>query len=867
MFVLYLEIRIKGENMSNQQNMFADGKIVPVNIREEMKRSYIDYAMSVIVGRALPDVRDGLKPVHRRILYAMNELGMTPDKPFKKCARIVGEVLGKYHPHGDTAVYEALVRMAQDFSTRYLTVDGHGNFGSVDGDGAAAMRYTEARMHKITQSMLADIDCETVEFEPNFDGSLQEPSVLPVRLPMLLLNGVSGIAVGMATNIPPHNLCEVVDGTIALIDNPNITVTELMEYIKGPDFPTAATIIGINDIKQAYETGRGSIKMQAVANFEEIAGGGGRQTRTAIVITEIPYQVNKSVLIEKIAELVKDQRINGISDIRDESDREGMRIVIELKRDAKPDVVKNNLFKFTQLATTFGVNNVVLCGKQPRLLNLYEILSEFVEHRVEIVTRRTIFFLKKAKIRAHILAGLIIALGSIDEVIELIKKSKTTDDARVGLMSRFGLDVDQSNAILEMQLRRLTGLEQDKVKAEYDELIKKIAEYEEILASRQKILDIIKGELLEDKAKYGDDRKTQILPEQGEVTIEDLTPNTPMAVFITHQGYLKRISLDTFERQNRATRGKSGIKTKEDDDIQHFFTAMMHDKVLFFSSKGTVYSLSVYDFPEGGRQAKGLPIINVLPIEQDERITAVVPVSSFSQELNLIMLTKKGYIKRIELDNFSNIRRNGIIAIGLEEGDELNWVKLATARDEIIIGTSCGMAIRFPIEDLRPLGRSARGVTSMKLRTGDEIVGCDIVPRDYDADLLVVTSDGFGKRTKLSEFRSQNRGGIGLIATKFKSSASRLVALTIVQDSDDIMMVTANGVVTRLNAGSISRQGRPATGVRAQNLVDSDTVVSVNKIVNPDEDEQVKKDVASMDAQDAQSNVSQTSLLDDGNKE
>ena len=848
--------------MSNQQNMFADGKIVPVNIREEMKRSYIDYAMSVIVGRALPDVRDGLKPVHRRILYAMNELGMTPDKPFKKCARIVGEVLGKYHPHGDTAVYEALVRMAQDFSTRYLTVDGHGNFGSVDGDGAAAMRYTEARMHKITQSMLADIDCETVEFEPNFDGSLQEPSVLPVRLPMLLLNGVSGIAVGMATNIPPHNLCEIVDGTIALIDNPNITVTELMEYIKGPDFPTAATIIGINDIKQAYETGRGSIKMQAVANFEEIAGGAGRQTRTAIVITEIPYQVNKAVLIEKIAELVKDQRINGISDIRDESDREGMRIVIELKRDAKPDVVKNNLFKFTQLATTFGVNNVVLCGKQPRLLNLYEILSEFVEHRVEIVTRRTIFFLKKAKIRAHILAGLIIALGSIDEVKELIKKSKTTDDARVGLMSRFGLDVDQSNAILEMQLRRLTGLEQDKVKAEYDELIKKIAEYEEILASRQKILDIIKGELLEDKAKYGDDRKTQILPEQGEVTIEDLTPNTPMAVFITHQGYLKRISLDTFERQNRATRGKSGIKTKEDDDIQHFFTAMMHDKVLFFSSKGTVYSLSVYDFPEGGRQAKGLPIINVLPIEQDERITAVVPVSAFSQDLNLIMLTKKGYIKRIELDNFSNIRRNGIIAIGLEEGDELNWVKLATARDEIIIGTSCGMAIRFPIEDLRPLGRSARGVTSMKLRTGDEIVGCDIVPRDYDADLLVVTSDGFGKRTKLSEFRSQNRGGIGLIATKFKSSASRLVALTIVQDSDDIMMVTANGVVTRLNAGSISRQGRPATGVRAQNLVDSDTVVSVNKIVNPDEDEQVKKDVASMDAQDAQSNVSQTSLLD-----
>ena len=851
----------------SQQNMFEDGKIVPVNIREEMKRCYIDYAMSVIVGRALPDVRDGLKPVHRRILYAMNELGMTPDKPFKKCARIVGEVLGKYHPHGDTAVYEALVRMAQDFSTRYLTVDGHGNFGSVDGDGAAAMRYTEARMHKITQSMLADIDCETVEFEPNFDGSLQEPSVLPVRLPMLLLNGCSGIAVGMATNIPPHNLCEVVDGTIALIDNPNITIAELMEYIKGPDFPTAATIVGLNDIKQAYETGRGSIKMQAVAGFEEIAGGGGRQTRTAIVITEIPYQVNKAMLIEKIAELVKDQRITGISDIRDESDREGMRIVIELKRDAKPDVVKNNLFKYTQLATTFGVNNVVLCGKQPRLLNLKQVLEEFVEHRVEIVTRRTIFFLKKAKVRAHILAGLIIALGSIDEVIELIKQSKTTDVAREGLMSRFGLDADQANAILEMQLRRLTGLEQDKVKAEYDELLKKIAEYEDILASRQRILDIIKKELLEDREKYGDDRKTQIVPEQGEVTIEDLTPNTPMAVFITHQGYLKRISLDSFERQNRATRGKSGIKTKEDDDIQHFFTAMMHDKVLFFSSKGTVYSLNVYDFPEGGRQAKGLPIINVLPIDQDETITAVVPVSNFSNDLNLIMLTKKGYIKRIEIDNFTNIRRNGIIAIGLDEGDSLCWVKLATAKDEIIIGTSCGMAIRFPIADLRPLGRSARGVTSMKLRSGDEIVGCDIVPQDYDADLLVVTSDGFGKRTKLSEFRTQNRGGLGLIATKFKSAASRLVALTIVKESDDIMMVTASGVVTRLNAGSISRQGRPATGVRAQNLTDNDTVCSVNKIVNPDNDDTILRDNATAEAETVQENVSQGSLLDNNKSE
>lgn len=845
----------------SQQNLFEDGKIVPISIREEMKRSYIDYAMSVIVGRALPDVRDGLKPVHRRILFAMNELGMSPDKPFKKCARIVGEVLGKYHPHGDTAVYESLVRMAQDFSTRYLTVDGHGNFGSVDGDSAAAMRYTEARMHKITTSMLADIDCETVDFVPNFDGSLEEPSVLPVRLPMLLLNGVSGIAVGMATNIPPHNLCEIVDGTIALINNPQLTVEEMMQYVKGPDFPTSASIIGLAGIRQAYTTGRGSIKMSAISTFEEIQGGAGRQSRTAIVITEIPYQVNKASLIEKIAELVRDKRIEGISDLRDESDRDGMRIVIELKRDAKPEVVKNNLFKHTQLVTTFGVNMLSLVGNQPRLLNLVEVLSEFIEHRVEIITRRTIFFLKKAKIRAHILEGLLIALGSLDEVIELIKKSKTTEEARAGLMSRFGLDIDQANAILEMQLRRLTGLEQDKIKAEYDELKIKIAEYEAILADRQKVLNIIKEELLEDREKFGDERKTQILPEMDEMTIEDLTPNVAMAVFITRQGYIKRISLDTFERQNRATRGKGGIKTKEDDDVEHFFTAMMHDKVLFFSSKGTVYSLNVYDFPEGSRQAKGLPIVNVLPLEQDESITAVVPVSDFNQQSNLIMLTKKGYIKRIDLENFANIRRNGIIAIGLEDGDTLNWVNQAQDNDEIIIGTSCGMAIRFGVSDLRPLGRSARGVNSMKLRQGDTIIGSDIVPKNYDADLLVITTDGFGKRSKLSEFRPQNRGGIGLIATKFKTTASRLVALTIVNEDDEIMVVTSNGVVTRIKAGDVSRQGRPATGVKIQNLMQNDSVMAVYKIADTEKDSD-SLDIPPTEEPEQDNNFEQTKLTD-----
>ncbi|MDD3150337.1 MAG: DNA topoisomerase (ATP-hydrolyzing) subunit A, partial [Candidatus Gastranaerophilales bacterium] len=697
----------------------------------------------------------------------------------------------------------------------------------------------------ITTTMLADIDSETVDFAPNFDGSLEEPSVLPVRLPMLLLNGVSGIAVGMATNIPPHNSAEIIDGLIALIDNPDMSVSDLTEYIKGPDFPTAATILGTAGIKQAFETGRGSVVMRAVSTIEEIDTGKGRQDRTAIIITELPYQVNKANLIEKIAELVRDRKIEGISDLRDESDRDGMRVVIELKRDAKPEVTRNNLYKQTQMQTSFGVNMLALVGNQPRLLNLYEVLNEFVEHRVEIVTRRTIYDLKKAKARAHILEGLIIALSNLDAVIQLIKTSESTEKARNGLMSKFGLSVDQANAILEMQLRRLTGLEQEKINAEYQHLKEKIAEYEAILADRKKVLAIIKTELKEDREKYGDERKTIIVPHQDELSIEDLTPNIPMAVFMTQQGYLKRIALDTFERQIRATRGKGGMKTKEDDDISNFFTAMMHDKVLFFSSKGTVYSLNVYDFPEGGRTAKGLPVINILPIEQGEKITAVVPVSNFNDGTNLIMLTKHGFIKRIELENFSNIRRNGIIAISLGEDDQLGWVKQAETNDEIIIGTSHGMAIRFPIVDLRPLGRSARGVTSMRLRTGDMIVGCDVVPRDYVADLLVVTTDGYGKRTPISEFRPQNRGGIGLIATKFKKPISRLTTLTIVAEDDEVMVVTLNGVVNRQKVSNISRQGRSATGVGIQKLVGDDHIAAVNKIaLKEDEDE---KDDISLD--------------------
>ncbi len=819
-----------------QQTLFGDGNIVPVNIRDEMKRSYIDYAMSVIVGRALPDIRDGLKPVHRRILFAMNELGMYHDKPFKKCARIVGEVLGKYHPHGDSAVYDALVRMAQNFSTRYMTIDGHGNFGSVDGDSAAAMRYTEARMAPIAMSMLADIDSDTVDFTPNFDGSLEEPDILPVRLPMLLLNGQSGIAVGMATNIAPHNLNEIVDGTIALIDNPEITIPELMQYVKGPDFPTGATILGTDGIKQAFETGRGSVVMRAVTRFDQVDQGKGRPDRTAIIVSELPYQVNKAALIEKIAELVKDRKMEGISDIRDESDRDGTRIVIELKRDAKPDVVQNNLFKHTALQSSFGVNMVALVNKQPRLLNIYEVLNEFVEHRIEVVTRRTRFDLRKAKARAHILAGLIIALGDLDRIIELIKTSKSTEIARNSLMEKYGLDTDQANAILEMQLRRLTGLEQEKIQAEYQQLMEKIAELEAILADRQKVLNIIKQELTEDREKFGDDRRTQIIPHQDELSIEDLTPDVPMAVFITRNGYIKRISLDTFERQNRATKGKGGIKTRDNDDVQHFFTATMHNKVLFFTNKGLVYSVNVYDFPEGGRTAKGLPIINLLPVDQDETITAVVPVTKFSEDKYLLLLTKKGFIKKIELSSFSSIRRSGIIAIGLGEEDRLEWVKIADEKDEIIIGTSHGMAIRFPVADLRPLGRSARGVTAIKLRPDDAIVGSDIIPKQQTADLLIVTTDGYGKRSMISEFRPQNRGGIGLICTKFKKPFSRVASINLVTEEDEVMIVSAQGIITRQKAYHISRQGRPATGVCVQSLGGNDHVMAVNKIVVPDEE-------------------------------
>jgi DNA gyrase subunit A len=832
--------------LSSQQQIFGDGKIVPISIRDEMRRSYIDYAMSVIVGRALPDVRDGLKPVHRRILYAMHEMGLSPEKPFKKCAKVVGEVLGKYHPHGDTAVYDALVRLAQDFSSRYPLVNGHGNFGSIEGDNAAAMRYTECKLTHVATTMLEDIEQDTVDFVPNYDGSEEEPSVLPCRLPMLLLNGSSGIAVGMATNIPPFNMGEVVDGVCALIDQPHLTPDDMMQYIKGPDFPTGAHIIGYSGIREAFRTGRGSVTMRAVCTIEQIPGGGGRQERTAIVVTEAPYQINISNLIEKMADLVRDKKIEGISDIRNESDREGMRLVIELKRDAKPDVVLRNLYKHTQLQTTFGVNMLALVKNQPRLLNMVDVLSEFIEHRVEVIVRRTRFLLGKAEARAHILAGLMIAIGDLDNIIQLIRSAGSADEAREKLTSQYSLDIDQANAILEMQLRRLTGLEREKINAEHSDLMLKIAEYNEILANRSRVLAIIKEELLEVKEKYGDARKTAIMPDENDdFSIEDLTPNDAMAVFITKQGYIKRIALDTFQRQSRATRGKGAIKTRDEDDVTHFFVAGMHSNVLFFTSKGRAYSLKVYDLPEGGRTAKGLAMINLLALEQDEKVTAVVPVKDFNQGTFLLMLTKLGWIKKIELNNFESIRRSGIIAIGLENNDYLGWVMSATDQDHLLIGTSLGMAIRFPVQDLRPLGRPARGVTAMKMRAGDEIVDFSVLPATAnDLDVLIITNDGFGKRTNVAEFRTQNRGGIGLISTKFKNAKSRVTNTAIVNDTDELMIVSANGVVVRLRAGEISRQSRMATGVRLQNLDENDFVASVTKIVPVDEEEELANQAA-----------------------
>ena len=850
--------------------------IIPTDLRNEMSRSYLEYAMSVIVGRALPDARDGLKPVHRRILYAMHELGLTADRPFRKCARVVGEVLGKYHPHGDTAVYDALVRMAQDFSMRSPLIAGHGNFGSVDNDPPAAMRYTECRLQALTEnSLLRDIESETVDFIDNFDGSQQEPTVLPARIPQLLLNGSSGIAVGMATNIPPHNLGELIDGLVALIHNPEITDSQLMQYIPGPDFPTGALILGTSGIREAYTTGRGSITMRGVAEIETIEQRG-RPEREAIIITELPYQTNKAALIEKIAEMVNEKRLEGIADIRDESDRDGMRVVIELKRDAYPRVVLNNLYKQTPLQANFGANMLALVNEVPQLLTLKQFLSVFLDFRVEAITRRTQYELRKAEERDHILQGLLIALLNLDAIIAMIRNAPDTPTARQGLMESYGLSEAQADAILQMQLRRLTALEADKIRSEHDELQGQIADLKDILARRDRILEIIETEVTQLKTTHATPRRTVIELLENEFDDIDLIANEKSVILLTEQGYIKRMPLNTFEAQSRATRGKSGTRMKEDDGVEHFLTCCDHDSVLFFSQRGVVYCLRAYQIPAASRTSRGVPIVQMLPIPKEEKITSIVPVSEFSSDEYLVMLTQGGYIKKTELSAFSSIRANGLIAISLEEGDRLKWVRRARVEDSIIIGSRSGMAIHFRTnhEQLRPLGRATRGVRAMKLKNGDELIGMDILPSSVLATLpteeadpteleieeteilenetedltealtndsvgpwvMIVTTSGYGKRVPVSQFKLYNRATKGKIATKFKQNRKfkdQLAALMVVNEDDELMLVTSRGIIIRQAANAISPQSRTATGVRVQRLDEDDAIAAV-ALVPPD---------------------------------
>lgn len=813
--------------------------VVPTNLHSEMQRSYLEYAMSVIVGRALPDARDGLKPVHRRILYAMHELGLNPDRPYRKCARVVGDVLGKYHPHGDTAVYDALVRLAQDFSTRSPLIAGHGNFGSVDNDPAAAMRYTECRLTPLSyETLLVDLEAETVEFGDNFDGSQQEPTVLPARIPQLLLNGSSGIAVGMATNIPPHHLSELIDGLIALIANPDLSSIELMQYIPGPDFPTGALILGSSGIREAYTTGRGSVTMRGVAAIETIEHRG-RPDREAIVITELPYQVCKAALVEKIAELVNDKRIEGISDIRDESDRDGLRVVIELKRDAFPRVVLNNLYKLTPLQTNFSCNMLALVEGEPRLLTLKDMLETFLSFREEVVARRTRYELRKAQERDHLLSGLLIALTNLEDVIALVRAADDAAGARVQLVTRFQLSEVQADGILQMQLRRLTNLEAGRIQAEHEELLVKITDLIDVLARRERIQQIIQAELMAIRQRFNDPRRTRFLIAEGEIDNADLIANQEMVVIVTEQGYIKRQPVNSFDCQKRATRGKSGTRMREDDAVEHFFTCCTHDTVLFFTDRGVVYGLRGYQIPQGSRTAKGTPIVQLLPIPLSERVTSIVPVSEFSTDEYLVMLTRKGFIKKTTLSAFGNLRTNGLIAIGLEEGDELGWVRRARTEDDILVGSRAGMAVRFRAdeEQLRALGRTARGVRSMRLREGDELVGMDILSREQretaDANgasgpwVLVITAGGYGKRVPVGDFRAQNRDGMGVIATKFRDEGDELAALRVVNTDEQLMIVTSRGVVIRQHSDEISEQSRPATGVRVQRLDEEDTIVGV----------------------------------------
>lgn len=813
------------DNNTNNEEM----RVIPVDVEDEMKKSFIDYAMSVIVSRALPDVRDGLKPVHRRILYAMNGLGLTPDKPYKKSVSVVGEVLGKYHPHGDVAVYDAMVRMAQDFSMRETLVDGHGNFGSIDGDPAAAMRYTEARLSKIALEMLTDINKETVDFVPNFDENYKEPVVLPSRFPNILVNGSQGIAVGMATNIPPHNLGEVIDGIIAYIDNPYITTEGLMKYIKGPDFPTGGLIVGKDGIRETYETGRGKIIVRAKAEIEEHNG------RNRIVITEVPYMVIKSKLVEKIAELVRDKHIEGISDLRDESDRNGMRIVIELKRDVNPKVVLNKLYMHTQMQQTFGAIMLALVDGAPKILSLSQIIEKYVDHQVDVITRRTRFELQKAEERAHILEGLKIALDHIDEVINVIRSSKTEPIAKKNLMDKFGLSDKQSQAIVDMRLGRLTGLERQKVEDELNELYRKIEELKGILADEKKVLEIIKKELKEIKDKFSSERKTHIVAKVDEMDIEDLVQLEDAVVTMTHFGYIKRMPLDAYKSQKRGGKGISGISTREDDFVENVFTTTTHDRLLFFTNKGKVYSLRTIDIPESGRQAKGTAIVNLIQIDQDEKVSAVIPIKKSVKAKYVVMCTKKGIIKKTEIDDFPKIKKSGNTAIKLDDGDELINVMLTNGDREIIIGTANGYCIRFHENNLRPMGRQARGVIAISLRDDDYVVEMDLI--NEDNEILVVTENGYGKRSDVKEYRSQTRAGKGIIATKITQKTGKLVSIMSVSEKDELMIISANGILIRTRIADISKMHRDASGVTLMKLDDGDRVVSTAKIDNDDEEE------------------------------
>ncbi|BBI30609.1 DNA gyrase subunit A [Cohnella abietis] len=807
------------------------------DIGVEMRESFMDYAMSIIVSRALPDVRDGLKPVHRRILYAMSELGMSPDKPYKKSARIVGEVIGKYHPHGDSPIYEAMVRMAQDFSLRYMLVDGHGNFGSVDGDFAAAMRYTEAKLSKIAMEMLRDINKETVDYRPNYDGEEVEPVVLPARYPNLLVNGNTGIAVGMATNIPPHNLREVIEGTQALLRDPELTPYDLMEYIKGPDFPTSGLILGRVGIRQAYATGRGSVTMRARATIEETNG------KARILVHEIPYQVNKARLVEKIAELVREKKIDGITDLRDESDRNGMRIVIELRRDVTPTVVLNNLYKQTSMQSTFGINMLAIVNNEPKTLNLRDVLYHYIKHQVEVIRRRTEYDLKKAEARAHILEGLRIALDHLDEVIALIRASQTTEEAREGLITRFGLSHDQAQAILDMRLQRLTGLEREKIEQEYNELQVKIAEYRAILGDEHLVNEIIYEELEEIKLKFGDDRRTEITVSDDEILDEDLIPRDDVVVTMTHTGYVKRLPVSTYRSQKRGGRGVMGMGTKDEDFIENLFVSNTHHYLLFFTNKGRVFRLKAYEIPDLSRTARGTPIINLIQIDQGETINAVIPVESFEPNQFLFFATRNGIVKKTPLTDYANIRRVGLIAISLREDDDLIGVKLTDGDREIVMGTSQGMSIRFSEQDVRAMGRSATGVKGIQLDSDDKVIDMDIVAPDQE--VLIVTSKGYGKRTPMTEYRIQTRGGKGIKTLNVTEKNGIIVGLKVVHDDEDLMIMTSSGTLIRTSMSGINTMGRITQGVKLINIRDEDSVATVARAPRSEDSDSEEDEVES----------------------